>query len=119
MCMFNKVVNALFQVRLVLRLVQGRTHSILFGSRYRHVPGFGNVNYREGSIELADPERGWNAIQDIERPIILMCGCQSPQDCHRSTVASILSTDIGSAPTHLQSPTERTQPNLFEEQSSV
>lgn len=85
-----------------------------FGSRYRHVPGFGNVNYDGGPIKLAAPERGMSTVQEHAFPLILMCGCQSPSQCHRSTVATLLRPQFDGSPTHLRAPTERAQPGLFD-----
>ena len=81
---------------------------------YVHVPEFGNVNYRAGPIQLADPEGGAEALRDVARSIVLMCGCQSPHDCHRSTVAAFLSSRWNLSVTHLRSPTEQPQPSLFD-----
>lgn len=87
-----------------------------FGPRYRHIPGFGNVNYENGPIQLVDPENGISAIRDVERAVILMCGCKSHTECHRRTVAELLSRRLGGTPTHLRAPAERAQPTLFDEE---
>jgi uncharacterized protein (DUF488 family) len=87
-----------------------------FGDRYVHIPGFGNVNYEGGPIELAQPEEGLDAIRALSRPPILMCGCTSPTQCHRSTVATLLAEQMDADVTHLRSPSERAQPDLFEGQ---
>lgn len=84
------------------------------GPRYQHVLGFGNINYESGPVELAAPEEGRSTVQAFEKPIILMCGCPSVTECHRSTVADILSSQMSSAPIHLRAPPARNQPDLFE-----
>jgi len=61
-----------------------------FGFRYRHVPAFGNKNYRSGPIEIADFEAGLQAIQKSGRPVILMCACKNYEQCHRKTIADKL-----------------------------
>jgi uncharacterized protein (DUF488 family) len=85
-----------------------------FNDRYVHLPAFGNVNYQDGPIELADPERGLQALRKLERPPVLMCGCRAPERCHRSTVATLLSDRLGGTVEHLRAPNERAQPGLFE-----
>lgn len=86
-----------------------------FGSHYRHVPGFGNVNYEEGPIELAAPNQGIAEVQNFSRALLLMCGCRSPAHCHRTTVADLLSPQFDASPRHLRAPAERAQPRLFDE----
>jgi len=87
-----------------------------FGSRYVHVPAFGNVNYKEGPIELAQPKLGMATVQSLSRPPVLMCGCQAPAQCHRSTVATRLAEEWAVSVTHLRAPSERAQPGLFSDQ---
>lgn len=85
-----------------------------FGPCYVHLPAFGNVNYKEGPIELANPDRGLEAIQSLDRDPVLMCGCRHPGPCHRSTVAQFIADRLDASITHLRSPSERAQPSLFE-----
>ncbi len=87
--------------------------SARFGDRYLHVPAFGNVNYKDGPIEIARPEQGIEKMQGLERSPILMCGCQSPRTCHRSVIAELLADRTGASITHLRSPSERAEPTLF------
>jgi uncharacterized protein (DUF488 family) len=84
------------------------------GDRYVHLPAFGNVNYQDGPIDLADPERGVQTIRELERPPVLMCGCRHPERCHRSTVAALVADRLGGTVEHLRAPDERTQPGLFD-----
>jgi uncharacterized protein (DUF488 family) len=86
-----------------------------FGDRYVHLPAFGNVNYKEGPIELAAPDKGLHAVCTLERAPVLMCGCQSPERCHRSTVAHFLTDHLGGSIEHLRAPSERAQPGLFDD----
>lgn len=85
------------------------------GDRYLHVAALGNVNYEDGPIELAQPEQGLETIRTLDRPPVLMCGCQSPAQCHRSTVAALIAERAGATVTHLRSPHERAQPRLFDD----
>lgn len=84
-----------------------------FGNRYVHVPALGNDNYKGGPIQIVDPERGRNEVRQLNHPPILMCGCASPQQCHRSTVATLLADQLGGTVKHLHPPTERVQLDLF------
>lgn len=86
-----------------------------FGERYRHVPAFGNVAYREERIELANPERGLQIVRAVEPPPILMCGCSNPRSCHRSVVATLLADHLGGTIEHLRPPTDRSEPTLFDD----
>lgn len=85
------------------------------GDRYRHLPAFGNVNYKKGPIELADPDKGLRIIRKLKRAPVLMCGCQDPRRCHRNAVARFLAERLGGTVNHLRAPSERAQPNLFDD----
>lgn len=84
-----------------------------FGARYVHLPSFGNTNYKEGPIELANPEHGLKALREVDPPPVLMCGCQHPESCHRSAVAQLVAARFEGTVKHLRSPRERAQPGLF------
>lgn len=86
-----------------------------FRSRYFHVPGFGNTNYAEGSIKLADPEEGLQTVAELSFPLILMCGCQSPTECHRSHVARYIADHFNADIIHLRAPGETENAPLFDD----
>lgn len=86
-----------------------------FGDRYVHLPAFGNINYQEGPIELVNPEEGLETARELERPPLFLCGCRSPAECHRSTVARFVSDRLGRPIEHLQAPSERDQHSLFDD----
>jgi uncharacterized protein (DUF488 family) len=76
----------------------------LLGDRYRWVAGFGNVNYKGGPVELADPEAGLAQIADLieqGRNIILLCYEADPKTCHRSQVAELIAERWGCDVQHL------------------
>lgn len=85
------------------------------GDRYDHIPALGNVNYKDGPIELKAPDEGLEQIRTRGLPVVLMCGCASPATCHRRIVAERLCEQVGGAPTHLQPPGEEGQPSLFDD----
>lgn len=89
------------------------------GDRYVHLPAFGNVNYKEGPVKLAAPDKGLPAVRDMESPPVLMCGCQHPEPCHRSTVAQLLADRFGGSIEHLRAPDERAQPGLFDDETGM
>jgi len=84
-----------------------------FDNRYVHLPAFGNVNYKDGPIELANPEKGVRAVRKLDRAPVLLCGCRDPEPCHRSTVAELVADRVGGSVNHLRAPSERAQPGLF------
>lgn len=61
----------------------------LLGDRYRHVPQFGNNNYKSGGpVVIADIEAGTQIVLAITNPaIIMLCACESDEHCHRKAVA--------------------------------
>lgn len=88
-----------------------------FPDRYLHLEAFGNVNYDGGPVELEDPEQGLEVISDLDLVPILMCGCKSENQCHRSTVASLIADRWTISVYHLRAPSERAQTSLFDEKT--
>lgn len=79
----------------------------LLGERYVYVKALGNVNYRGGPIQLADPAAAVRPARlALERwPLILLCGCPDHEDCHRSVAADYLAGELGGvAVVHLEPP---------------
>jgi uncharacterized protein (DUF488 family) len=72
--------------------------------RYVHIPEFGNVNYKNGRPgKLADPMLGISRISGIlsSASVILLCVCASWEECHRSDVAQLLSSEFALPVKHL------------------
>lgn len=84
------------------------------GSRYVHIPAFGNVHYKRDGIKLSDPDRGLEQLRALEGPFVLMCGCKRPEQCHRSEVAEFIADWEEASIRHLQAPAQSAQPDLFE-----
>lgn len=63
-----------------------------FAGRYIHVGELGNVNYKSGSIQLADPTAGIDRLRNVIRSqaILLLCVCYAHEKCHRTEVARVL-----------------------------
>lgn len=93
-----------------------------YGSNYRWLGHLlGNVNFRNGGpIQFRDSERGIEALHMLSRPIILLCCCQRPSECHRTTVAEMFTARFGGTVEHLTSDTSgrggRKQRMLFHEE---
>jgi len=83
-------------IRLVARsrkpdFNKGRLSAAL-GQRYIHLQEFGNLNYRRGGmVVLADSDAGVWRLSLLIGKVAFMCACKNFEECHRSTVAQILS----------------------------
>jgi len=70
-----------------------------YGKRYRWAGKFlGNVNYKGGPIQLANPMTGIaGLIQYLKEghDLILLCKCEDYQACHRKLIVELL---VGSCP---------------------
>lgn len=89
-----------------------------FGFRYEYVHAFGNENYRGGPVKLVDPEQGLTHTRALDAPLVFLCGCQHPETCHRSTVATLIVEHEGGSVYHLRPPAEKAQKSLFEDDDS-
>lgn len=65
-----------------------------YGTRYRHVPSLGNVNHANGGeIRLANAAQGIPFLLDGLHKgytLIVMCTCQSFEQCHRRIVVDLV-----------------------------
>lgn len=75
---------------------KGNLEKVL-GSRYIHVPAWGNLNYKggvapAGTIVLKDFEAGLGRLQEAltHGSVFIMCVCKDFTHCHRYTVATKL-----------------------------
>jgi uncharacterized protein (DUF488 family) len=69
-----------------------------YGSRYQHLPAFGNVKYRTpGTVQLVDAEAGieW-AMAHLRqgRSLVLLCACKDYDRCHRKVVYDLLQRQL-------------------------
>jgi uncharacterized protein (DUF488 family) len=60
------------------------------GDRYVHCQALGNANYRGSGIKLVNFEEGKRLIEASSRPVILLCACKDPEECHRTVVGAKL-----------------------------
>jgi uncharacterized protein (DUF488 family) len=65
----------------------------LFGDRYLHLSSLGNELYRSGGVKIADYQAGKEMIESIAMPVVLLCACASPEECHRTVVGDMLRAD--------------------------
>src|SRR5579859_1825105 len=79
---------------------RGRMLAARYGSRYQHLPAFGNVNYRtSGAIELADVDAGveWAMRHLLQgQNLVLLCACKDYERCHRKMVFDLLQRQLAS-----------------------
>ncbi len=64
-----------------------------WGRRYHQFGAwFGNLNYRGGPIQLADPRNGIWRLENIlkHRSAVILCACLSYDTCHRKTVCELM-----------------------------
>lgn len=64
-----------------------------FVGRYLHLRVLGNAEYKTGGMRIADYAAGKAALLKLERPVLLLCACESPVGCHRTVVAEMLRAD--------------------------
>lgn len=79
----------------------------LMGERYTHMPALGNRNaFTGGPPELAAPERALEPVAALlaRGPVVLLCGCASPDRCHRGLAAAYLAEHLGGMVKHIPSP---------------
>lgn len=65
-----------------------------YQDRYRWVKALGNINYQKhGDIKIANPEKGIElalALLQPDHKLLLMCGCEHYDSCHRKVVYELL-----------------------------
>lgn len=61
-----------------------------FQERYVWIKDLGNINYKGGPILLRNPEKGFETLLSLPRPVVLMCVCWNSHTCHRNVVAEEL-----------------------------
>lgn len=87
--------------------------ALMLKDRYRHVAALGNRNYKthDGAIQIHNLEIGIRLVQSWERNVILLCACETIENCHRRIVKNALETR-GCEVEELTS-WDTTQPSLF------
>jgi PRTRC genetic system protein C len=77
--------------------------------RYTHIRALGNKNYNvpDAPIRIADMATGMALLKTHatlhDSPVILMCGCSNPHECHRHVVAlELLRRNVAQTLVHLE-----------------
>lgn len=64
---------------------------------YIHEGRLGNINYRGGPIQLANPDAGIGRLKDLldhDHNLILLCACENYLTCHRKVIVELLKKEI-------------------------
>lgn len=68
-----------------------------FGDNYVHLSQFGNAAYKTGGMQIADYNAGRQRLgvilETLNKPVVLLCACKEPHDCHRTVVGAMLRKD--------------------------
>lgn len=63
---------------------------VLLDWKYLHVPNLGNRTFKEDKITIQNLKLGIETILNLDKNIVLMCGCEKLENCHRLLVAGEL-----------------------------
>lgn len=58
--------------------------------KYLHVSNLGNRTFREDKITIQNLQLGIETVLNLDRNVVLMCGCEKLENCHRLTIAGEL-----------------------------
>ena len=63
---------------------------VLLDRKYLHVPNLGNRTFKEDKITIQNLKLGIETILNLNKNVVLMCGCEKSENCHRLTIAGEL-----------------------------
>lgn len=63
---------------------------VLLDWKYLHVPNLGNRTFKEDKITIQNLKLGIETILNLDRNVVLMCGCEKMENCHRLMIAGEL-----------------------------
>lgn len=63
---------------------------VLLDWKYLHVPNLGNRTFKEDKITIQNLKLGIETILNLKKNVILMCGCEKLENCHRLIIAGEL-----------------------------
>ena len=64
----------------------------LLGSRYLHIPNLGNRSFKEpDKITIQNLKLGIETLLSLNSNLILFCGCEKFENCHRRLISEELS----------------------------
>ena len=62
----------------------------LLGNGYRHVLNLGNRTFKENKITIQNLQLGLETVLSLERNVVLMCACETAENCHRRLIIAEL-----------------------------
>ncbi len=65
---------------------------VLLDRKYFHIPNLGNRTFNENKITIQNLKLGIETILNLNKNIVLLCGCETPENCHRLLIAGELLT---------------------------
>lgn len=63
---------------------------VLLDWKYLHIPNLGNRTFKEDRITIQNLKLGVETILNLDKPVVLMCGCERLENCHRLIIAGEL-----------------------------
>lgn len=63
---------------------------VLLDWKYLHVPNLGNRTFKEDKITIQNLKLGLETILNLNKNVVLMCGCDRLENCHRLIIAGEL-----------------------------
>ncbi len=63
---------------------------VLLGSKYLHIPNLGNRTYKEAKITIQNLRLGLETVFSLNKNALLMCACESAENCHRRVIIAEL-----------------------------
>lgn len=58
--------------------------------KYLHVSNLGNRTFKEEKITIQNLQLGIETVLNLDRNVVLMCGCEKLENCHRLLIAGEL-----------------------------
>lgn len=63
---------------------------VLLDWKYLHVSNLGNRTFKEDKITIQNLKLGVETILNLNKNVVLMCGCEKLENCHRLVIAGEL-----------------------------
>jgi len=63
---------------------------VLLGSKYLHIPNLGNRTFKEDKITIQNLRLGLETIFSLNKNVLLMCACETVENCHRRVIIAEL-----------------------------
>ena len=60
---------------------------VLLDWKYLHIPNLGNRTFKEEKITIQNLQLGIETVLNLDKNVVLMCGCENLENCHRLTIA--------------------------------